>query len=183
MYNFIKSLKVHFVIKQCNCNLRRLIWFCTYCQSDARLIWVGYLESIINYSLIQHSKYRFWVTMTYVWLRNKKMYNYCLLPISGGLTMIWKLVTVSVLKSRTPVACQTRQTRLFLKKQSDQGLPCLLLWQPFCEFQLCKPTFWELKEKSVRNFITFTVPPLIERLDHELKDGNFFGLVWFDSLR
>ena len=58
------------------------------------------------------------------------------------------LFTVNVLKFRTLVACQkgfkqTWQTRIrLLQKQSDQGLPCLLFWQAFCEFQPWKPTFY-----------------------------------------
>ena len=55
---------------------------------------------------------------------------------------------------------QTAQTqiRLLLKKQSYQGLPCLLFWYSFCEFQTWKPTFYlEQKEKSVQNLRTFTV--------------------------
>ena len=47
----------------------------------------------------------------------------------------WKVcITINVLKFSTLVACQTRprqmgqtQSRLLLKKQSDLGLPCLLI--------------------------------------------------------
>ena len=50
------------------------------------------------------------------------------------------------------------QIRLLPKKQSDQGLSFLLLWQEICEFKPWKPTFYlEQKKKSVRNFRTFTV--------------------------
>ena len=35
------------------------------------------------------------------------------------------------------------QNRLLLKKQFDQGLPCLLFWQEICEFQHWKPNFLE----------------------------------------
>ena len=53
------------------------------------------------------------------------------------------------------------QIRLLLKKQSDQGLPCLLFWQAFCEFQPWKPKFYLRTERaiweSILNFRTFTV--------------------------
>ena len=55
---------------------------------------------------------------------------------------------------------QTGQTqiRLLLKKQSDQGLPCLLLGHPFCDFLSLKPTFYLRTEReSVQSFRTFTV--------------------------
>ena len=44
---------------------------------------------------------------------------------------------------------QTAQTliRLLMRKQSDQGLPCLLFWQAFCEFLPWKPTFYSRTEK------------------------------------
>ena len=44
--------------------------------------------------------------------------------------------------------------RLRLKKKSDQGLPCLLFWQTFCEFLPIKYNqylIWKQKEKSNRN--------------------------------
>ena len=45
--------------------------------------------------------------------------------------------TMNVLKFWTPVSLQTVQTqiRLLLKKQSDQGLLCLLFKQAFCDFK------------------------------------------------
>ena len=50
------------------------------------------------------------------------------------------MVDVQILKSIAVCLKRPRQTvqtqiRLLLKKQSDQGLPCLLFAQPFCEFQ------------------------------------------------
>ena len=72
-----------------------------------------------------------------------------------------KVYTVKVWKFRTLVACQTRQTliRLLLKKQSDQGLACLLYQKAFCEFQpwYQQEFIWERREKSVQNFRTFAV--------------------------
>ena len=65
---------------------------------------------------------------------------------------------VNVLKFETLVACQKAyrrtvqtQIRLLLKKQSDQGHPCLLFWQAFCEFQPWKPQFFK-KKNSFRTF-------------------------------
>ena len=55
---------------------------------------------------------------------------------------------------------QTRQTqiRLLLKKQSDQGPPCLLFWQAFVNSSPENQHFvWESKKKIVGNFRTFTV--------------------------
>ena len=49
--------------------------------------------------------------------------------------------TVNVLKFQTLAAGQKgletvqTQIRLLLKKQSDQGLPCLLFWEAFCYSQ------------------------------------------------
>ena len=64
--------------------------------------------------------------------------------------------TVNVLKnsnaSRLPKRPrQTAQTliRLLLKKQSDQGMSCLLFWQAFCEFHPWKQTFYLWTEKEV----------------------------------
>ena len=55
---------------------------------------------------------------------------------------------VNVLKFQTQDACQKgldktvqTQIRLLLKKQSDQGLPCLLFWQA-CECQPWQHTFY-----------------------------------------
>ena len=84
------------------------------------------------------------------------------------------------------------QIRLLLKKQSDQGLPYLLLWQEMCEFQPwnCNQHFiWEQKEKSVRNFRTFTV--LIKRVLRHLQrvTATFYlgeiekTLDWLQSLK
>ena len=45
--------------------------------------------------------------------------------------------------------------RLLLKKWSDQGLPCLLFRQAFCEFQT-NILFENRKRKALGNFRTFT---------------------------
>ena len=66
-----------------------------------------------------------------------------------------------------------------LKKQSDQGLPCLLFWQAVCEFQPWYPIFyWEQKEKICRNFKRFTITALVKdeivqniRLNHWFEGG------------
>ena len=70
---------------------------------------------------------------------------------------------VNFLQFQTLVACsagQTEQTQIrqLLKKLSDQGLPCLLFWQAFCEFQPWKPTFYLRTEREKRSniFRTFT---------------------------
>ena len=71
--------------------------------------------------------------------------------------------TINALKFRT-LGClskrhrQTAQTqiRLLLKKQSDQGLPCLLFWLTFFFPALITSILWKLKIK-VWNFRTFTV--------------------------
>ena len=52
-----------------------------------------------------------------------------------------KISDTSGLPNRPRQTDQT-QIRLLLKKQSDQGLLCLLFWQAFCEFQPWKPTFY-----------------------------------------
>ena len=44
-----------------------------------------------------------------------------------------KILNTSCRPKRQRQTLQT-QIRLFLKTQSDQGLPCLLLGQPFCKF-------------------------------------------------
>ena len=49
---------------------------------------------------------------------------------------------------KTPRQTVQSQIRLLLKKQSDQGLPCLLFWQAFCEFQPWKPTFYLRTERE-----------------------------------
>ena len=38
-------------------------------------------------------------------------------------------------RSKRPKQTEQTKIRLLLKKQSDQGLPCLLYRQAFCEFQ------------------------------------------------
>ena len=49
---------------------------------------------------------------------------------------------------------QTVQTqiRLLLKKQSDQGLPCLIFWPALCGFQPRQPVFYLRKEWSSSHF-------------------------------
>ena len=65
------------------------------------------------------------------------------------------LIMVNVLKkfntSCLPRHIQTAQTliRLLLKKQSDQGLPCLQFWLALCDFQPWKPTFFENRKRKV----------------------------------
>ena len=45
------------------------------------------------------------------------------------------------------------QIILLLKKQSDQGLPCLLFWHALCEFHPRLPTFiLEQREKKCSKF-------------------------------
>ena len=68
---------------------------------------------------------------------------------------LWEPCMVDVLKFLTLVACpkkikQTEQTqiRLLLKKQSDQGLPCLLFWQAFLNSSCGNNFILEQKEKS-----------------------------------
>ena len=68
-----------------------------------------------------------------------------------------KISNTGYLLKRHRQTVQT-QIRLLLKKQSDQGLLCLLFWQEFCEFQPWSLTFyWDQKEKSDQKFITFTI--------------------------
>ena len=94
---------------------------------------------------------------------------YFLLRIHS-LLILSKFVYVKVLNfwPLNIVACQKGQDKqnrprpdcfLIIKEQSDQGLPCLLLfWLAFCEFQPWKPTFYlRTDENSVQNFRTFTI--------------------------
>ena len=70
-----------------------------------------------------------------------------------------KISNTSCLPKKPRQTAQT-QIRLLLKKQSDQGLPCLLFWQAFCEFQLSQKTnifFANRKRKVFNIFRTFTV--------------------------
>ena len=62
----------------------------------------------------------------------------------------------NVLKFRTQVSCPKSQDKHFRRPWSDcdQGLPCLLFWQAFYEFQPWLSAFsWKLEE----NFRIFTV--------------------------
>ena len=68
-----------------------------------------------------------------------------------------KISNVRCLPKRPRQTGQT-QIRLFLQKQSDQGHPCLLFWQAFCESQTRLPTFCLRRGKE--NFRTFTVSRL-----------------------
>ena len=54
---------------------------------------------------------------------------------------------------------QTGQTkiRLLLKKRSDQGLPCFLFCQAFCEFSLENSHFIREQKEKFENFRTFTI--------------------------
>ena len=52
-----------------------------------------------------------------------------------------KFQTLVVNQKRLRQTAQT-QIRLLLKKQSDQGLPCLLFKQVFSKFQPWLPTFY-----------------------------------------
>ena len=71
-------------------------------------------------------------------------------------TKVWDRAGIELTSCLLKRSRQTAQTqiRLLLKKQSDQGLPCLLFWEASFEFQPWKPI---LREKSVRNFRTITV--------------------------
>ena len=58
-----------------------------------------------------------------------------------------KILNTSWLQKRSRQTVQTK-IRLLLKKQSDQGLPCLLFLHAFCEFQPRKPTFLLRRERE-----------------------------------
>ena len=81
-------------------------------------------------------------------------------------SFLWNTM-VNVLKFRTLYACQKGLDKQG-RPRSDcfwrSSLirirlgPCLQPWRVFCEFQPWKPKFyWEQNEKSVQNFIKFTV--------------------------
>ena len=68
-----------------------------------------------------------------------------------------KILNYSYLSKRHRQTVQTH-LRLHLKKQSDLGLPCLLLEKNFVTSSADNQYFvCEQKKKSVRNFRTFTV--------------------------
>ena len=69
---------------------------------------------------------------------------------------MFKIFNTCCLQKR-PVQTVQTQIRLLLKKQSDQGLPCLLFYQAFYESYVNKHLIWEQKVKTVRNFRTFTI--------------------------
>ena len=93
------------------------------------------------YPTIYLPKWKFWIQLSPKWY-----YGKCL-----------KISNTSCLSKR---ARQTEQTqiRLLLKKQSDQGLPCLLFWwlsvnsSPNNHYNI-----WKQKEESVWNFWIVTV--------------------------
>ena len=75
----------------------------------------------------------------------------------GDQCKLSKLLNTSY-QPKSPRQTVQTQIRLLLMKQSDQGIPFLLFWQAFYEFQPWKETFtWIQKEKRVRNFRTFTI--------------------------
>ena len=83
---------------------------------------------------------------------NKSILGWNMVSSYGGFWIIgiyrsFKTSNTSCLPKRHRQTVQT-QIRLLLKKQSDQGLPCLLLWQAFCEFQPWKPTFYSSTERE-----------------------------------
>ena len=67
-----------------------------------------------------------------------------------------------------------------MKKQSDQGLPCSLFCQAFCEITALTThiLFENRREKSVQNFITFTVHREIFLLAGGGDGGSSGGGVW-----
>ena len=70
-------------------------------------------------------------------------------------SILYKLSHCAPLFSCQKESGQTVQTLIILlKKQSDQGLPC---WYSDEFFFVNSSTFYESKEKSVQNFITFPV--------------------------
>ena len=82
-----------------------------------------------------------------------------------------------------PTGKQSRQTvqtqiRLLLKKHSDQGLPCLLFSQAFCEFQPWNLHFiWEKKKKKVGNLRTFTIHSVLVSLFFT-SQSTIFQVSW-----
>ena len=78
------------------------------------------------------------------------------------------------------------QIRLFLKKQSDQGLPFLLFWQVFCEFQPFENRKW--RSSLIRVYTscnchsnpTFTHQVVIDSLEFRDKYNEWcmYIIIW-----
>ena len=83
---------------------------------------------------------------------------------------------------------QTAQTqiRLLLKKQSDQGLPCLLFRQAFCNFQPSQQIFYlqtfKILEHLPHILTMCTVPPCLIILDGDIVIVFCSGIVEFAAL-
>ena len=144
--------------KHNNNKIKLSLWISTFGDYQSAELNVQFLNDLCVFMLVSHKNGRFSTNarqkdnntvkfLPMIW-KVKCDLNFKMLYPSVNFEWNWCINLFKNYWSETSV--------MLLKKRSDQGLPCLLFWQAFYEFQSWKPTLYlQTDWEKCWNFRTF----------------------------